>query len=75
MIDLADAFGPPQTQIAEIQKLLETQREQLTEMLDQLTKAEAGIARLAASAEQLAEMQKPFRRLLESWQGDDSEGD
>ncbi|MFN3216593.1 MAG: hypothetical protein ACE367_08885 [Acidimicrobiales bacterium] len=64
LIDLAEAFGPPQTQIEEIRKTIATQRDQLEKMLDDLQRVEAGVDRLAAAAEQLAAAQRPFLNAL-----------
>jgi septal ring factor EnvC (AmiA/AmiB activator) len=64
LIDLAEAFGPPQTQIEEIRKTIATQRDQLEKMLDDLQRVEAGVDRLAAAAEQLAAAQRPFMQAL-----------
>jgi uncharacterized coiled-coil protein SlyX len=60
LIDLAEAFGPPQTQLAEIQRTIADQRAQLETMLADLARVEAGVDRLAAAAEQLAALQRPF---------------
>jgi hypothetical protein len=64
LIDLAEAFGPPQTQIEEIRKTIATQRDQLEKMLVDLQRVEAGVDRLAAAAEQLASAQRPFLHAL-----------
>lgn len=64
MIDLAEAFGPPQTQIEEIRKTIAAQRAQLDQMLTDLERVEAGVDRLAAAAEQLAAAQRPFLNAL-----------
>ena len=64
MIDLAEAFGPPQTQIEEIRKTIATQRDQLEKMLTDLERVEVGVDRLAAAAEQLAAAQRPFLHAL-----------
>ncbi len=69
MIDLADAFGPPKTQIAEIQKVLIEQRAQLETMLAELDKIETSVDRLAESSEQIAALQAPLRAMLERRQG------
>ena len=73
MIDLAEAFGPPQTQIAEIQKTLSAQREHLETMHAELDRVEAGLERLAAATEQIALLQTPLRRLLVSMQSTDDD--
>lgn len=64
LIDLAEAFGPPQTQIEEIRKTIAAQRDQLEKMLEDLQRVEAGVDRLAAAAEQLAAAQRPFVHAL-----------
>ncbi len=64
MIDLAEAFGPPQTQIEDIRKTITAQRAQLETMLVDLERVEAGVERLAAAAEQLAAAQRPFLSAL-----------
>lgn len=60
LVDLAEAFGPPQTQIEEIRKTIQAQREQLEKMAVDLERIEAGVDRLAAASEQLATLQRPF---------------
>jgi uncharacterized phage infection (PIP) family protein YhgE len=64
LIDLAEAFGPPQTQIEEIRKTIAAQRDQLEKMLEDLQRVEVGVDRLAAAAEQLAAAQRPFLHAL-----------
>jgi methyl-accepting chemotaxis protein len=64
MIDLADAFGPAHTQIAEIRDTLQEQRDQVEQMLTDLDRLEEKVARLAAASEQISAMQEPFRLLL-----------
>lgn len=64
MIDLAEAFGPPQTQIEDIRRTIAAQRDQLETMLVDLDRIEASVDRLAAAAEQLAAAQRPFLSAL-----------
>ncbi len=75
LIDLADAFGPPTAQIAEVQKTLDAQREQLNTMLEDLTRVQESVDRLAAAAEQLAELQKPLRDVVRRTSGSTEEQD
>ena len=69
MIELADTFGPPQTQIEEIRKTLAAQREQVETMLEDLDRIEKQVDRLAVSAAQIAEAQEPFKNLLARLEG------
>jgi len=72
MVDLADAFGPATTQIAEIQNSLAEQRSQLTTMLDEIERLDEKVGRLAAAAEQISATQEPFRMMLRRFEGSDS---
>lgn len=74
MVELADAFGPPHTQIEHIRDTLDAQREMLESMLEDLERIEASVDRLADASQQIAAMQTPFRLMLERFQSSDSAG-
>nr|WHW29335.1 hypothetical protein [uncultured bacterium] len=74
MVDLADAFGPATTQIAEIRDSLAEQRTQLTSMLEEIERLDEKVARLASAAEQISATQEPFRMMLRRFEGADSSG-
>lgn len=60
LLDLVEQFGPPQAQLADIQKTIDAQREALDTMVTELDRVEASLDRLAAASEQLATLQAPF---------------
>lgn len=69
MIELTEAFGPPQAQIEAIAEQLVAQRAQLQEMTQNLDRFEATVNRLAAAAEQLAAGQQLFVQLARTVSG------
>jgi len=74
MVDLADAFGPANTQIAEIRDSIDGQRTQLTSMLEEIERLDEKVARLAVAAEQISATQEPFRIMLRRFENSDTAG-
>ncbi|MEE9416085.1 MAG: hypothetical protein V3V01_12445 [Acidimicrobiales bacterium] len=73
LIDLADTFGPPHTQIEEIRETLAAQREVLEAMLEDTERINQKVERLATAAEQIAAAQAPLRALLTHFEKESEE--
>ncbi len=69
MIELADTFGPPTAQIAEVQAVLAAQRAQVAEMSAELERLEQMVERLALASEAIVASQAPFRSMLGQFTG------